>query len=218
VKRAPGARIMLGMFVILDGLDGCGKSTQAELLVAALGSSRAFAGRPLHLREPGSTEVGERVRELLLDRGLTLSAEVETLLFCAARRQMLDELVQPALDAGRDVICERFHPSTFAYQGVAGDLDPDRVLALLTEWANRPSPDLIVLFDLDVSEALVRRGAARDRIEDKGAKYLARVAEGYRLFASRHPRARVIDAGRDVSLVARDVFAAVEAARRGEWE
>lgn len=216
MKRAPGARIMPGMFVILDGVDGCGKSTQAELLVAALGADRPHVERPLHLREPGSTEVGERVRELLLDRGLSLSAEVETLLFCAARRQMLDELVRPALEEGRDVICERFHPSTFAYQAVAGGLDPDRVLTLLTDWADNPSPDLILLFDLDVEEALRRRGAARDRIEDKGEEFLHRVAEGYRLFARRHRRAQVIDAGREPAQVAKDVFAAVEAARRKE--
>jgi len=203
------------MFVILDGVDGCGKTTQAELLCAALGEGRPAEEAPLHLREPGSTAVGERVRALLLDRELVLSPEVETLLFAAARRQMLDELVAPALAAGRDVVCERFHPSTFAYQAVAGDLDPDAVLGLLNRWAGTPSPDVILIFELPVEEALLRRGAARDRIEDKGEMYLRRVAEGYRLFAELDPRACVINAAQSLEAVALDVRAAIESARKG---
>lgn len=203
------------MFVILDGVDGCGKSTQAELLARSLGEGKRVEDAPLHLREPGSTAVGERVRALLLDRELSLSSEVETLLFAAARRQMLDELVAPALALGRDVVCERFHASTFAYQAIAGDLEPSAVLGLLNQWAGAPSPDLILIFELPVEEALRRRGAARDRIEDKGDEFLARVAEGYRRFAELDPRARVIDATGAPEAVAREVLAAVTEARRG---
>src|SRR5262245_35412594 len=109
-----GAR---GAFIVLDGIDGCGKSTQAELLSRVLASD---TGREVvHLREPGSTNLGERLREILLARESELSPEVEALLFVAARRQMLAERVEPALARGAHVVCERFHPSTFAYQ-VAG--------------------------------------------------------------------------------------------------
>src|SRR5687768_14641197 len=97
-------------FFVLDGIDGCGKSTQAKLLVEAL--SRSATRPPLHLREPGSTGAGERIRELVLSHEHELDAGVELLLFAAARRQMLSEVVAPALREGRDVVCERFHAST----------------------------------------------------------------------------------------------------------
>ena len=129
-----------GFFVVLDGVDGCGKSTQAKLLVDSLGAGDVDA--PLHLREPGSTRAGEGIRRLLLSGEVELLPAAETLLFTAARRQMLEELVAPALAAGRDVVCERFHPSTFAYQAVGGGLDEDEVWTLLEGWAGRPVPDL----------------------------------------------------------------------------
>ena len=99
-------------FIVLDGVDGCGKSTQARRLVEHLSKVRGVEA--LHLREPGSTRVGERIRELLLSHDHDLDPGVELLLFAAARRQTLRELVAPALAQGRDVVCERFHASTFA--------------------------------------------------------------------------------------------------------
>ena len=142
-----------GLFLVVDGVDGCGKTTQARRLAAAL-----EVPPHLHLREPGSTVLGERLRSLLLSRELEIEPAVETLLFAAARRQMLDELVAPALARGETVVCERFHPSTYAYQSVAGDLDEDRVLELLHGWAGEPRPDLILLLDVDVDAAAERRG------------------------------------------------------------
>jgi dTMP kinase len=179
-----------GRFIVIDGVDGCGKSTQARLLAEALGVPAR-----LHLREPGSTGVGERLRELLLCRDFDLGPAVETLLFAAARRQMLEELVSPALERGEDVVCERFNPSTYAYQAVAGELDEQQVLSLLSTWANSPRPDLVVLLDLDVEQAAARRGAATDRIEDKGLEFQRRVAEGYRRYAEHFPEAVLVPAG-----------------------
>lgn len=179
-----------GRFIVLDGIDGCGKSTQAEWLVGALRASTG--GEVLHLREPGSTEVGEAIRRILLSRELALGPAVEALLFAAARRQMLDEVVAPALEAGGTVVCERFHASTFAYQAVAGGLDEDSVIALLADWAGAPSPDLIVLLDVDVEAAGERRGAAGDRIEDRGRDFQRRVAAGYRRYAERAPNVAVV--------------------------
>lgn len=182
VERRPG------IFVVVDGVDGCGKTTQARLLAQALQIDPS-----LHLREPGSTALGERLRELLLSREHQIEPEVETLLFAAARRQMLDQIVAPALSAGQSIVCERFNPSTYAYQSVAGDLDPEAVLHLLHAWASQPAPDLVLLLDIDVGEAADRRGAATDRIEAKGLEYQQRVAEGYRNYAALDERAVLVD-------------------------
>ena len=205
------ALISRGRFVVLDGIDGCGKSTQAARLVEAWRRADALAP-PLHLREPGSTALGERLRSLLLDPSLEISAAVETLLFAAARRAMLDELVEPALAAGRDVVCERFHPSTFAYQAVAGGVEGSGVLELLARWAGSPRPDLVILLDLPVVESLRRRAEGGDRIEARGRAFRARVAEGYRRYAELSPGVRVIDGRGSADEVAARVLAEV---RRG---
>ena len=165
------------------------------------------------MREPGSTPAGERIRAVLLAREIQLGAPAETLLFAAARRQTLDELVGPALAAGRDVVCDRFHPSTFAYQAVAGGLDEDRVLALLHEWAGEPAPDLVVLLDVDVETAAARRGPGRDRIEDRGLQFQRAVAAGYRRYAERVPGVVVVDGRGAVEEVAGRVLAEVRRAR-----
>lgn len=188
-----------GRFFVLDGIDGCGKSTQAGLLAHAL---RQHTSRAVHhLREPGSTRLGEALRALLLERGGSMSARVETLLFAAARSQMLDELVEPALTRGEHVVCERFHASTFAYQAVAGGLGEERVLRLLREFAGSPAPDCLLWLDLPLELALARRGANRDRIEDKGSEFQRAVAAGYARYAELDPRARRIDAARDADSV-----------------
>jgi len=181
-----------GRFVVLDGVDGCGKTTQATRLAARLAAERR--SDPLHLREPGSTAIGERIRAVLLDRDFDVRPDVETLLFCAARAQTLAELVQPALDAGRDVVCERLHASTFAYQAIAGELGEERVLGLLEAWAGTPEPDVTLILDVDVDDAAGRRGAPKDRIEAKGLAFQRRVAEGYRRYAELRPATRVLDA------------------------
>lgn len=205
-------------FVVLDGVDGCGKSTQARRLAAALSAER---GRPaLHVREPGSTPLGERIRELLLSRELEIAAPSEALLFAAARRALLDQRVAPALAAGQDVVCERFHASTFAYQSVGGGLEPLRVLELLREWAGSPAPDLTVILDLEVTEAALRRGPAGDRIEDRGLDFQRAVARGYRRYAELDPRSRLVDAAGSEDLVQARVRScleqcAAEEARRG---
>jgi dTMP kinase len=194
-------------FVVLDGLDGCGKSTQAAELAAWF---TAHSGKPaLHLREPGSTAAGERIRALLLDRETGLSPESQVLLLAAARRQMLDELVAPALAAGRPVVCERFHPSTFAYQGTAGGVDEERLLALLFAWAGTPAPDLTVILELEPAAAARRRGAS-DRFESRPSEFHRAVAEGYRRYAARVPGVVVVPATGSVEEVAARIRAEVE--------
>ncbi|MEX1024968.1 MAG: dTMP kinase [Planctomycetota bacterium] len=192
-------------FVILDGVDGSGKTLQAERLCRAW----TVEGRPapLHLREPGSTALGERLRALLLESDVRAGAAAETLLFAAARRQMLDELVAPALAAGRDVVCERFHASTFAYQAVAGELDEELVLSLLEAWAGTPEPTRVVVLDLDARTASARRTQSADRIEARGTAYLERVVEGYRRYAERFgDLVRIVDASASPETVAARVL------------
>ncbi len=190
-----------GLFAVIDGIDGCGKSTQAARLAAAL--ERA-TGRPTwHLREPGSTALGERLREIVLTRELSLSPAVETLLFTAARRQMLDERVRPARERRENVVCERFHASTYAYQAVAGGLGEERVLALLEDFAGEPRPDMVLVLEVAPELAASRRAGERasranvadvDRIEAHGIEFQRRVAEGFRRFAARYKETVVIDA------------------------
>ncbi len=182
-----------GRFLVVDGVDGCGKTTQAKRLVARL--DRA-GKRPLHLREPGSTPLGEAIRTWLLADDAELSPGVEALLVTAARRHMLERVVEPALAEGRDVVCERFHPSTFAYQGVAGGLGAERVLELLHAWAGRPAPDLVLLLDVDAELAARRRGSPSDGIEARGIEFQERVALGYALYAQRAPQGLVRVDGR----------------------
>ena len=166
-----------GRFFVLDGVDGCGKSTQARLLCESL--AKAGSERALHLREPGGTQLGEALRALLLSREFEIDSGVESLMFCASRAQSLKELIEPALASGRHVVCERFHPSTFAYQCAAGELDEARVLGLLETWAGSPKPTLEILLSVDVGRAADRRGNAEDRIEDKGLEFQRAVARGY---------------------------------------
>jgi dTMP kinase len=199
-----------GKFVVLDGIDGCGKSTQAARLARAL--EERTGARTLHLREPGSTALGEKLRELLLSRAHAPSPRVETLLFAAARAQMLEELVAPALARGENVVCERFHPSTFAYQAIAGGLGEDLVLGLLEGFAGSPRPDLVVLLDLEPAAAAARRVRSSDRIEDKGLAFQELVARGYRRYAERMPDVAVVRADRGEDEVARDVLAEVSRA------
>ncbi len=196
------------LFVVLDGIDGCGKTTQARRLAQVLSERRGRAA--LHLREPGSTAVGERIRELLLSRELEIAAPTETLLFAAARRAMLDQRVAPALSQGLDVVCERFHASTFAYQAVAGGLDETQVLTLLRSWAGAPSPDLTLILDLEPRAALARRRISSDRIEDRGLAFQESVARGYRRYAQLDPRARIVAAEAAEELVHQRVLAFVE--------
>ncbi len=178
-------------FIVLDGVDGCGKSTQAKALTAAL---EARGRHPLHLREPGSSAAGEAIRRTLLNPELTLGPATETLLFAAARRQTMEELVVPALAAGRDVVCERFHASTFAYQAFAGELDEDHVLGLLERWASPVLPEVELILTLPAQDAGRRRGAPSDRIEAKGMEFQQRVAEGYARYLELCPRAVAVDA------------------------
>lgn len=197
------------MFVTLEGVDGAGKSTQAELLAAALGPDTIL------LREPGGTAVGERLRELLKDGSVELTPRAETLLFCAARAELVERVIRPALRAGRDVVCDRFVDSTVAYQGGARGIEPDLVAALNSAAVAGCMPERTILLRVDVASAVGRaegRGGPRasDRFEREGPVFQERIAAAFERIATREPeRVVAVDAVGSVEEVHARVMAAV---------
>jgi dTMP kinase len=171
------------VFVTFEGLDGSGKSTQAELLRAFL----AEQGREVVLvREPGGTPVGEAVRELLL-RGPAITPWSEASLFAAARAELADRVIRPALLRGEDVVCDRFLDSSLVYQGIARGLGFERVLALNLAVVDDLLPDRTFVLVMEPEEAVARLGDGLDRIERETEAFWAVVAQGYRELADHFP-------------------------------
>ena len=198
-----------GLFVTFEGIDRSGKTTQAKLLVDALG------GEAMGVREPGGTAAGERVRELLKDPAIDLSGEAEALLFAAARAELVSQVIRPALVDGRVVVSDRFLDSSLAYQGAARELGIDEVAAVNALATGGLRPDLTILLELDHDEAFARAGE-EDRFEAEGAELQRRVAMAYEELAAVEPERWVrIDANRPPDEVHADVLAVVRAARAG---
>ena len=200
-----------GRFIVLEGPDGSGKSTQARLLVEAL-RGRGLAVE--HLRDPGGTAAGDAIRSVLLG-GIPLHPTTETFLFLASRAQLVAEKIRPALAAGRVVVCERYFYSTLVYQGLAADLGADaveRLRAVVEASADGVMPDALLVLDVDPEAGLGRIGAegrALDRIERKGAPYQRRVRQGYGRVVAQYPLARLLPAG-TVEETHRGILAVVE--------
>jgi dTMP kinase len=172
------------MFVTFEGVDGSGKSTQARLLAEAL---RDEGREVVATREPGGTELGERVRELVL-HGNGVSPWAEATLFAAARAQLVEEVIRPALARGADVVCDRYLDSSLAYQGIGRGLGVDRVLELNLVATGGLLPDTTFLLELPAAEAARRRGADTDRLEAEGQEFAERVGIAYRELADAFPR------------------------------
>ena len=185
-----------------EGLDGSGTTTQSELLRQHL----AEAGRDAVLtREPGGTELGERVRELVLG-DTEISPWAEAALFAAARAQLVAEVIKPALERGADVVCDRYLDSSLAYQGLARGLGVDRVLALNVDAIRGILPDVTFLLLVDPEEARRRSGPPADRIEREGDDFWRRVDDGFRLLASEFPKRIVpVDGSRSPDEIAEEV-------------
>jgi dTMP kinase len=196
------------MFVSFEGVDGSGKSTQAELLAAHL---RAGGREVVLTREPGGTPLGERIRELLL-AGEAMAPWAEAALFAAARAELVAEVIGPALDRGAWVVCDRFVDSSLAYQGIARGLGVDEVLELNLPAVGGRLPDRTFVLLLDAAAASGRLGRVRDRIEREGDDFRARVNEAYGELAGRFPeRIVALDGALPVDDVARAVRADLEA-------
>jgi dTMP kinase len=190
------------VFVTFEGLDGSGKTTQAELLREWLEQER---GRVVLTREPGGTPLGERVRELLLE-GDSIAPWSEAALFAAARAELVERVIGPALAEGADVVSDRYLDSSLAYQGVARGLGVERVLALNIDAIRGILPDVTFLLLVDVDEARKRSPAARDRIEREGDAFLSLVDNGFRQLAGLFPQRIVaIEGDRPVHDVAKEI-------------
>lgn len=199
-----------GLFITFEGLDGCGKSTQMALLADALTGAGYDV---LTTREPGGTALGEALRSVLLDVGYTgMSARAEALLYAAARAQLVDEVVRPALDEGRVVLCDRYIDSSLAYQGFGRGLVIEDVITLNVWATDCLFPDLTFALLVDENVRIGRATAEpADRLESEEAAFFHRVAEGYRRLAEDHPhRIRVIDGAGAVGEVHDCVTAVVE--------
>lgn len=193
---------MRGKFITIEGCEGVGKSTQTKLLMDYLEKK----GKKIYYtREPGGTSVSEQIRKIILDpENSEMDALTELLLYVAARRQLVTEVIKPKLDEGYYVICDRFTDSTLAYQGYARGLDKNvikRLNALVTEGVNI---DITIFLDLNPTESFKRKGGAdvNDRLESETAAFHGKVYEGYKQIAAEEPeRVAVINADDEKEIV-----------------
>ncbi|MBI5309642.1 MAG: dTMP kinase [Actinobacteria bacterium] len=189
-----------GHFITFEGIDRSGKSTQAARLAEALGE------RALLVREPGGTSLSERVREILKDPAIPLTGRAEALLFAAARADLVERVIEPALAAGKIVIADRYVDSSLAYQGAARGLGVEAI-ARLNEWASGGlTPDRTLLIEIDPRRAAERGNEEHDRFEDEGLAFQQTIAAAYAELAAEHPDRIVrIDGDRAPDDVAADV-------------
>lgn len=174
------------MFIVFDGMDGAGKTTQLELFANWLQENGHDVVR---CNDPGDTDIGRKMRQLLLEQQeLPISMRAELLMFMTARAQLVDEIIQPALAAGRTVVCDRFVFSTVVYQGYGGGIDPDMVWQLNDFAIAGCNADLTFLFVVEPETAIKRLGPALDRMESRGANYFKKLHDGFVKESRRWPR------------------------------
>lgn len=199
-----------GFFLVLEGGEGAGKSTQARLLgewLSGLGVPHILA------REPGGTPVGEAIRKIVLDKGdLAMPPETELFLILGARAAFTRDVVRPALEAGKVVIADRYDLSTFAYQGYGRGIDLDQVTEANRIATGGLAPDCYLILDLPVEEGIARKGGLSDgdRIERSGDAFLARVHAGYRTLAAERQGAHLVPADGEPEVVHRRLCTLLE--------
>jgi dTMP kinase len=199
-----------GKFIVLDGPDGCGKSVQVKLLADWLTNHGI---ETVVFRDPGTTDVGEKIRQILLTPGhAAMSTRTELLLYMAARAQLWQEKISPALKENRCVILDRWLSSTCAYQGCAGGFGIDNVINIAQSTLERPWPDLTIILDIDLKSASQRLNRALDRMEQKGDEYHRKVREGFLTLAEQELEFAVVDASEDIETVHKKVLEVISKA------
>jgi dTMP kinase len=194
------------MFFSFDGIDGVGKSTQLELFCQWLGQRRCEV---IKCRDPGSTPLGERIRDILLhgDADVPIDRRSEMLLYMAARAQLVEEVIRPALDAGKVVVSDRFLLANLVYQGLAGGLDVEAVRRVGAVATDGVLPDCTFLLDMSPEAADRRLSRALDRMERQGDFYRRRLREGFLAEARADSRIHVINSDRSVEAVQAEIQA-----------
>ena len=182
-----------GKFITLEGMDGAGKSTHVAWIPGFL---EARGVKVRLTREPGGTDIGEKLRALLLDKSQSLHADTEALLMFAARREHIDKVIMPALNAGEWVVCDRFTDASFAYQAGGSGLAWERIAAL-EDWVQRPlalQPDLTLYYDVpsEVGKSRTRAAREADRFEQEGRAFFDRVRDAYLRRAREHTQRMVV--------------------------
>ena len=198
-----------GRFIVLDGPDGCGKSTQVKRLCQFLAAQGVDA---VSFRDPGDTPIGEAIRKILLSpEHARMGTMTELLLYMASRAQLWSEKIHPALEGGRCVVLDRWLSSTCAYQGHAGGFGWERVIQVAEQTLERVWPDLTVILDVDVATARARMQRELDRMEQKGRDYHQKVREGFLELAKGREGFVVVDASLDVEAVHHEIVKTVSA-------
>lgn len=197
-----------GKFIALDGPDGCGKTTQVKLLVDWLAKQGVDV---VSFREPGATAIGEKIRDILLNpEHKAMDTATEVMLYMAARVQLWNEKVAPALKAGKCVVVDRWLSSTCAYQGNAGGFGTDKVIKIATDCLEKPWPDLTIILDVDSAAAATRLKKDLDRMEQKGDNYHKKVREGFLKLAKQRTDFRVVNAADDIDTVHKRVIEIID--------
>ena len=197
-----------GLFITLEGADGCGKTTQLNLLKEYLTNK----GYEIVLtREPGGKGLGEKLREILLNYDGEVSDRCEAFLYLADRAQNIDTIIKPAINSGKIVLCDRHTDSSVAYQGYGREQNIDNINMLNELAVNGVHPDFTIVFDIDTETSMARVGAEKDRLESAGFEFHKRVCNGYLEIAKQNPqRIKVVDASQSIEDVQKDVIKIVE--------
>ena len=197
-----------GKFIVLDGPDGCGKTTQTELLAKWLKEQDVAVES---FRDPGDTAIGERIRQILLNPEHTaMSTRTELLLYMAARAQLWAEKIAPGLQQNKCIVLDRWLSSTCAYQGCAGGFGIDRVIKIAADALERPWPDLTVILDVDLETGSKRLNRHLDRMEQKGISYHRKVREGFLELAGQQKNSCLVDSSGNIKTVHRKVIEVVK--------
>jgi len=197
-----------GSFIVLDGPDGCGKSTHSKLLIQWLKEQGVST---VGFRDPGDTDIGEKIRQILLSpEHDAMDTRTEMLLYMAARAQLWAEKIAPALEANQCVVLDRWLSSTCAYQGCAGGFGTEKVIKIATHCLERVWPDLTIILDVDLQTASQRLSRQLDRMEQKGDSYHQRVREGFLQLAKQQENFLVVDATAEVETVHKKVIGVVK--------